>query len=260
MIGARYESHSMIVKNRNSLSWYQFALLAGADGVRHGVFTRHGGYSPPPYDSLNVGLKTGDSEENVFRNRELIRDELGFKGLARVSQVHGNQVIVAEKDAVHTAPEADALISSRRGTGLLVQVADCQSVLLYDPLKRVVANIHCGWRGSLQNIVGSAVERMVKEFGAVPNRMLAGVGPSLGPCCAEFKDYERVFPESWLQYHRGRAHFDFWSITKDQLVTAGLADDRIEIAGVCSKCSTNDFFSYRAEQVTGRFATVIGLV
>ena len=253
-------SRSMIIKTKNSLRWFEFPALSAQPGIAHGIFTRHGGRSHAPYDSLNVGGKSGDSDLNVRRNRELIREELGFERLARVSQAHGDRALTVDEIPDGQAPEADALISGRPGTGLLVQVADCQPVLLYDPSTRVVANIHSGWRGSLQNIVGAAVERMAREFGAAPERMLAGVGPSLGPCCAEFRDYERMLPELWLKYHVGHAHFDFWSITADQLVSAGLRRNNIEIAGMCSKCGTDNFFSYRAEKVTGRFAAVIGLV
>ena len=244
--------------SRDSLNWLEFEQFNDDPHITHGVFMRHGGVSPPPFDSLNVGCSTGDSREHLVRNQELIQEALGLPVIARVTQVHGDEVIVVDDNVPGMTAQADALLTNRPGMTLMVQIADCQSVLLYEPQSRVIANIHCGWRGSLLNLIGRTMEQAA-VLGAEPSRMIAAVGPSLGPCCAEYRDHEKMFPREWQKYHVGRNYFDFWAITRDQLTAAGVNPGSIEVAGICTKCSTKDFFSYRSQAVTGRFASVIGL-
>ena len=154
---------------------------------------------------------------------------------------------------------ADAMVTDIYGRNLVIQIADCQAVLLYESSRRVIANVHCGWRGSIQNIIGRTVTTMEQHFGCRPNRILAGIGPSLGPCCAEFINYSKEIPMKFWQYKGLNQHFDFWSLSRDQLKAAGVAEINIESSGICTRCHTDDFFSYRAERTTGRFAAVIGL-
>jgi len=139
-------------------------------------------------------------------------------------------------------------------------VADCQAVVLFDPVRRVVANIHSGWRGSVANIIAKTVSVMQHHFACNPADLLAGVGPSLGPCCAEFIHYEDEIPRQYWHYKNSGRHFDFWAMSRDQLCKAGVPGDNIRVAGCCTRCRTDLFFSYRAEKVTGRFAVAVGLV
>jgi hypothetical protein len=100
---------------------------------------------------------------------------------------------------------------------------------------------------------------MQQHFGCRPNRILAGIGPSLGPCCAEFINYKTEIPREFWRYKGPDDHFDFWAISFDQLLNAGVRAKHIESSQICTRCRTDEFFSYRAEKTTGRFAAVIGL-
>ncbi len=160
----------------------------------------------------------------------------------------------------HPPPSADGIVTDIPGVLLFIQVADCQPVMLYDSVNKVIANIHSGWRGSLQNIVGAGVDAMKREFGSDPALILAGIGPSLGPCCSEFLNYESEIPENFLIYRQRKNYFDFWQMTIDQLMEKGLRSENIELSRICTKCSHNSFFSYRYKKTTGRFASVIGMV
>jgi YfiH family protein len=144
------------------------------------------------------------------------------------------------------------------GVGLLIKVADCQPIFIVDPVRRVIANVHSGWRGSVTNIAGKTVGIMRDRYGCRPSDLLAAVGPSLGPCCAEFRNYPTELPEPFLRYQVKPTYFDFWAISRDQLESAGVKPENIEVAGRCTVCETRDFFSYRGEKVTGRLAAVIG--
>jgi copper oxidase (laccase) domain-containing protein len=130
--------------------------------------------------------------------------------------------------------------------------------MLVDPVRRVAANIHSGWRGSIVDIAGAGVETMHREFGCDPEEILACVSPSLGPCCAEFVHYEKEIPEHLWPYRDRDRRFDFWAMTRDQLLARGLQARNIEISGICTRCRPDLFFSYRHAPVTGRFASVIG--
>ncbi len=98
------------------------------------------------------------------------------------------------------AESGDAMITDAPGQSLVIQTADCQAVLIYDPVRKAVANIHSGWRGSIQNIIGLTVQAMIKEFDSDPKNLLAGIGPSLGPCCAEFIHYRTEIPKAFWSY------------------------------------------------------------
>lgn len=250
----------------NGLTYYGFDVLAPFPRLVHGVFTRGGGVSPPPCQGLNLAFVPEDPPANVRANLDLVARTLNLDRLAFVGQVHGNQALVLGPEDPYRPrqPEEvrtgfDALITAEPGLGLLVKVADCQGVVLFDPVREVVAVVHCGWRGSAADILGRTVARLEEEFGVRPADLRAGISPSLGPCCAEFSDFRTQLPPALWDYRVGESRFDFWTLSRDQLVSAGLEPAHVEIAGVCTFCTDEDFFSYRRDKVTGRFGVVAGL-
>ena len=256
----------MISAIRNGASYFQFENLAQLAGIDHGIFTRNAGHSQPPFASLNVSYGIGDEDKAVARNRELISGIMGAGEMTYIHQVHGREIaVLGRHQKAHNNPVAarplvaDAVVTDQSENYLVVQVADCQSVLMYEPTRQVVANVHSGWRGSIQNIVGRTVDTMKQHFGCSPNDILAGIGPSLGPCCAEFINYETEIPEEFWGYKDSDDHFDFWAISSDQLMKSGVPERNIESSQMCTRCRTEIFYSYRAEKTTGRFAAVIGL-
>ena len=251
---------------KNGVSFFQFNHLAKFSKIQHGIFTRNTGYSNPPFHSLNVSYGTGDDEKKVKKNRQLIAQCMDAGMLIFADQVHSNEILVLTREhedelnpQSRSAFIGDAMVTHIPGLFLVVQVADCQSVLMCDPIRQVVANVHSGWRGSIDNIIGRTVVAMEKNFGGDPAQIRAGIGPSLGPCCAEFVNYETEIPEKFWLHKDGGNHFDFWSISRDQLMDAGILKENIETCRICTKCHTDLFFSYRGEGTTGRFASVIGL-
>ncbi len=247
-------------------TFYQFENLANARGINHAIFTRNAGHSRPPFASLNISYGLGDTPATVARNRDMIADVIGPGKMIYLEQVHGCDIVVLghdQKGQTHPAGPnpltGDAAVTDRPEHYLLIQVADCQSVLMYEPGRQVVANVHSGWRGSIGNIIGRTVEAMQQNFGCRPDRILAGIGPSLGPCCAEFINYRTEIPEGLWLYKSPDDHFNFWALSVDQLISAGVLGENIESSQMCTRCRTDEFFSYRAEKTTGRFAAVIGL-
>jgi len=256
----------LILNKKNGAVYYTFPNLSGEKGVIHGIFTRIGGNSTGPYEGLNVSFGVGDKNENVVKNRQVISSIFRTGDMVSAKQVHGTDAIICQKEKCHDLREdsiemqaGDALISNENRILLMIKVADCQPVMLYDPKQRVAANIHSGWRGSVQNIIGHTIHVMQDKFGCKSDGLIAGVGPSLGPCCAEFIHYKEEMPEEYWRYNIGNNHFDLWAISRDQLCDAGVLPDNIHMSNMCTKCHTDQFFSYRGEGITGRFGSVIGL-
>lgn len=252
----------MIRKKNGGVDYFQFPNLAEFPTINHGVFTRKGGVSEGCFKSLNIGFNTQDKDENVLRNREIVLKIMGGKTLVSVNQVHGIKVAQYRQEHHGSLPpvEADAIVTNRKGAALLIQTADCQAVLLYDPLQNVIGNIHSGWKGSVGNIIAETIRTMEESYGSRPSDILAGIGPSLGLCCGEFIHYKRELPESFWDYQNESTHFDFPNISLDQLCCAGVLKKNIHQSKLCTKCNEDLFFSYRRDKVTGRLANVIQLV
>jgi polyphenol oxidase len=221
----------------------------------HGLFNRLDGVSPAPYSSLNLSFGVGDDPENVAANRLKVKQLLGAVVLASAGQVHGDRVWRVDDLPEDTEMEGyDALVTDRPGIGLLVQQADCQAVLLHDPRKRAIAAVHCGWRGSVLNIIGTTIEQMRREYLSEPADMRAVISPSLGPCCAEFIHYRQELPEEMHSFRSGVNRFDFWKISTAQLTGAGVPEENINIIGICT-CCHGAYFSHRRSVKKGMPAT-----
>lgn len=256
----------MISVKRNGTSFFQFPHLSRFPDIRHGIFTRKNGHSKTPYKSLNTSYSNGDDSRNVKLNRSVISKCFFGNQLVFARQVHGakavvfaNKSITLKKRFPDVIPECDAMITDIKKKPLVIQVADCQSILMYDPILQVIANVHSGWRGSIKNIIGRTVSVMEKEFDSKPGNIVTGISPSLGPCCAEFVNYKDEIPAKYWKHKDDSDHFDFWAISSDQLCDAGVLKENIYSSEMCTRCNTDLFFSYRGEGTTGRFAAVIGL-
>lgn len=245
---------------------HTFQNLSAVADLVHGVFTRHGGVSEKPYATLNVAWNNGDAPDAVQENLLRVKSVIGVERLVASKQTHGDSIHVVDQSCLVQAterhpilltPPGDALVTDQRGVGLLIKIADCQAIFLVDPVRHVIANVHCGWRGSTGGIPIKVVALLRDRFGCRAQDLLAGISPSLGPCCAEFRNYAEELPASFWRFQTRSTYFDFWAITRWQLVRAGLRPEHIEVANRCTVCETSMFFSYRGEKTTGRNAAVL---
>jgi len=242
--------------------FFDFPALSTYSELAHFFFTRHGGVSDSAFRSLNVSFSTGDNAKHVETNLSIIREVTGAMSLRFLNQVHGRDILILRATTLQDDGEpctADAVITDVPGIALLVKQADCQAVILYDPFRKVVANVHCGWRGNVHGLLRDVIAAMKAEFGCEPSQLRAAIGPSLGPCCAEFVTHREIFPDSFMPFMIRENYFDLWAISRYQLVHSGLKETHIESADWCTCCRTDLFYSYRAEGRTGRFATVVML-
>ncbi len=207
----------------------------------------------------------GDATENVDENLRRVAEAIGARreDLFAAYQVHGRHVTVVEAE---TAPRArcDVLVTSSPEKTLMLRYADCAPVLLADPKRRVVAAVHAGWRGSAVRAAGAAVEALRDRFGCQPRDIVAGIGPAIGPCCYRVgQDVVEAFgdrPELFTNGDGGQ-RLDLWEANRQTLVETGVPEEQIEVAGICTQCQSERFFSHRANggQPAGRFAALIRL-
>lgn len=191
--------------------------------------------------------------------------ERGQKKISGFLNIDNSQVIfvkqrhkdVIVKAKMGTLQKGDALVTDERNLCLAVRVADCIPILLYDPRKNVIASIHAGWRGTVKQIAFKTLQFMEDKYGVNPANVVAGIGPSIGPCC--FKIKEDVSSLFEAKYKTGQT-IDLWKANYDQLLEAGADSKNVETSNICTKCNLDKYFSYRATGEATSFACGIMLL
>jgi YfiH family protein len=251
--------------HENSLPFLRFSSFPD-DGQQHAIFTRQGGVSPAPFDTLNMSISVADDHANVYANRQRAYNLYGRTNdtLVHAHLTHGAEVsFVTQQEHGRLAGRVDGLITNQPGCGLTMNFADCAAIFLYDPDKQAIGLGHAGWQGAVKHLPAALVKAMQETFGSDPAALLAGVGPCIGPCCYEIGEpvitaVQQAFPDapSLLIANNGpRPHFDLPDANRRSLQAAGVR--HIELSGLCTACRTDLFFSHRAEKgKTGRFGTI----
>lgn len=249
-------------RTRNGVTFFSSDGMDAAGGVVHGFSTRLGGVSQGMWASLNLGPSRGDDPDHVRENYRRFFAAIGASGdrIVMTNQVHGGVVRCVTTADVKADPydkvsyEADGLMTDLPGTALVVFSADCIPVLFYDPVRRVIAAVHAGWRGTAAGIASAAVERMRDVYGCDPADILAAVGPGIGPDC--FETHEDV-PNAMtaalstcvLQHiaikENGKFAVDLKTINAMRLEQAGLDPDHIATSRLCTACDPDRFWSHR---------------
>lgn len=208
------------------------SALLQIPGVRHAFFTRQGGVSEGVHESLNVGIGSRDDPGRVMQNRRRAAAHFGAPPARLVTayQVHSARAVTVEGPWPDRPPEADAVVTAMPGIVCGALTADCAPVLIVDPQARVAAAAHAGWRGALAGVVEAAVAQMV-ALGAAPGRMIAAVGPCIGPASYE------VGPEflgRFTQVHPANARFFGPARTPEKSLfdLPAFVLDRLHAAGV----------------------------
>lgn len=257
----------MLLHSVNDIPFYTFPSLDAFPELIHAVSTRHGGVSRPPFATLNLTWALGDEPQAVEENHRRLCAALGLRREALVSprQVHSAAVRrVGAADRGRFIPACDGLITDEPDVPLLLRFADCVPILLYDPLHRAIGLAHAGWRGTVAGMARAVVRAMVEAFGSRPGDLVAALGPAIGPCCYEIGPEVAMAVEvafgpdngllkanpkskvqgSKLQRLDGTLYFDLWAANERLLRAVGV--ERIEVAGLCTACHGQEFFSYRA--------------
>ena len=253
----------------DGIRYYTFDSLTDKN-LAHAVFTRRGGISPQPWSSLNVGGLRGDDPERVYLNRVRSFEQMDRKpeSVYDVWQVHSTEVIWTSGSRPSNVRhrKADAILTDRPEVTLFMRFGDCVPILLYDPIRRIVGLAHAGWLGTVNGIVRETIVAMQHTYGSKPGDILAAIGPSIavhhyevGPEVVQMagKAFGKT-AEEFLVREQGKAKLDLWRANQFQLEKMGVKN--IEISGICTACSLEDWFSHRGEQgQTGRFGALIAL-
>jgi YfiH family protein len=254
---------------------YQFHLLQKfSDQVEHAVFSREGGVSKPPFDSLNVRFGIGDREMAVKKNRSIICNSLQInpQNLISAEQTHSKNVQIVDQEFLNFHPgneeqnNVDAFVTDLPNVALMIQVADCQAILMFDQVKKVAAVLHAGWKGLAQDISGATIKVLKNKYGVNPENLLVCISPSLGPCCAFFSNPEKELPSGFHKFIDRQKRVNLWEYSIEQLQKHGIQKKNIELAKICTQCGgsgkqgQNKFFSFRGGHgITGRFGVLIFL-
>lgn len=251
------------------------------DWNRHGAImafsSRRGGKSQGPYSSLNLGLHVGDDPDLVIQNRsryvKIFDRELG--DIIACEQVHGNRVAVVNHKhrglgayCNSTAVQGcDALITATPGVILATFYADCIPIYFFDPVNRVVAIAHGGWKGTMSGIAGQTLKEMQKHFGCNPQDVQVFIGPGIEKCCFEIgSDLARKVNKQFASFgdivydDENRYYWDLKSSNQKLLEDIGVRPENILCCQLCTSCQEELFFSYRRDNgITGRMGALIGL-
>jgi len=275
---------------------WDFPWLVAGFSTRRGGLSRAYCADDAPGE-LNLGFTAADDRAIVARNRRLVAEAIAGSAetpLLALRQFHSNRVVRASiLDLARALPQrADGQMTGEPGLLLAIQTADCIPVLVADTKQHAVAAFHAGWRGTVKRIVETGVGRMRLAFGSKPSDLIAAIGPGIGACCyavgdevysefdSQFSYAHELFREVFdsdpirkkypMLFLTQRApghspigpslHVDLVEANRRQLLAAGLKPTSIQIAGGCTQCHNDLFFSHRGSRGhAGRMMAVIGI-
>lgn len=196
-----------------------------------------------------------------------------FKKIISPRQTHTNNVVVINEDNLdNELQDVDGVITKLKGVALTIATADCQSIILYDKKNEVIGNIHSGWKGTLNKILSNGINLMIKEFSSNVEDIIVCIGPSIMGCCFEvdkdvvdmfnnsFTDIEKFIRLGEIKDGKQKYYIDTVEINKRELINLGILEENIYLSNVCTKCSSDTYYSYRVQgQDSGRNVTLISM-
>jgi len=255
------------LNKRHSIDYFESSYLSGCDFLTHAFCTRRGGVSEGDYASLNISFKEGDMEGSVLQNWHRLAMAFGIPidQFLTLNQVHGDDIFIIKPFGDYYPEEGllnyDAMVTTRENLAICVKTADCLPILMVDRVKKIIAAVHAGWKGTALEITAKVTQVLLEKFGSFEKDILAAIGPAIGLCCFEIdeeaaegfrfqKDHEKFLfsgnlPNKWI--------VDLPEANRRQMVSCGIPEDNIDLAKLCTRCRPDLFFSHRGSGgVTGR--------
>lgn len=252
------------------------------DKFNYGFFLKHGGVSKGLTESLNFRINGLESKENVLKNLEIVSNTLKIsnQNIYKASQNHTSNILVLTNENKEeykyenfNKEEYDGYVTNIPHIATLITTADCNPIIMYDPVKNVYANIHSGWKGTVKQIYLNAAKIMNEKYGCNYLDIIVCVGPSINACCwySEDQALKESFVKLWsfedeyIKSHKGGYLVDFTYAIKKDLIKLGLDSENILLSNICTCCNTDSFFSYRSstmkkESYFGTMATIATLI
>jgi YfiH family protein len=211
-------------------------------------------------DDGNIAYHVTTNIKEVDENRIALGQKYGFNTstMRYMEQTHGNNVQIITKDSPLLIPDCDALITNVPNIALMVMVADCIPILFCDENKGVIAAVHAGRNSTFLKIASKTASTMIKEFGCKPEDIKVTLGPSIQACCYEVSvELAHIVRESFGEEFVHERNIDLQGINCKLLKELNITN--INVVTVCTKCSNENFFSYRLDKACGRFAGIIAI-
>ena len=243
--------------------------------LSYGFFTRNGGVSEYPFNSLNCSFNVNDNKNNVKENLRLVSHELRLKKIIKLNQIHSSNVlIINNENKERSSLNADGLVTNLTGIGLSILGADCAPILFYDDKSKTIGACHAGWRGAIDNIVEATIISMVK-IGASRNNIIAVIGPTIQKQSYEIKDDEAKIVKQSLSFKRNNSILSQMNDNKYLFDLPLLLKESLKISKInkigdinINTYDNNLFFSHRYSShrnsskagMTGRHISVIGIL
>jgi YfiH family protein len=225
--------------------------------------TRLGGHSKGVFASSNMGNLQLDNPQLVKKNRKLFLNKLDIdpKMLALPDQIHSSNIRIISKPG--KILKTDALISTEKGVYLGVQTADCLPIFIYAPRMGIVAIVHAGWRGVVQNIITKTLDVLLNQPGAIAADFFVAIGPGLQKECFEVRsDVHNQFPEKFLNRHHDTSKrlLNLSGYVNQQFLSMDIPEKQIYVHRDCTKCNRGHYYSFRRDgKKSGRMMGIIGL-
>lgn len=249
------------IKN-GELEYITFNILDKfKDKLVHACFLKNGGVSEGIYSSLNFRILGKDSKENVYKNTEIVKEELNLNKVYKAVQAHTDNILILdglnkEKYELEkmNEEEYDAYITKESGISTVITTADCNPIIIYDPVNNVVANVHSGWKGTIKQIYLKTIKIMNEKFNSKYEDVILCVGPSISKCCFCSSDikFKKQFTDIWPnedEYitikENGEFYIDLTYVIRKDLIQLGLKDENIVLSNICTVCNSDICFSYR---------------
>lgn len=272
------ESKTLKVNQKDGVVYYTFPAFDGLPFIRHGFSTRLGGVSRGDFQSMNLSFTRGDCPSHVSENFRRFCAAIGVDACNVVisAQQHNTRIYnAAESDRgrgvtrerVYT--DIDGLITDRPDVVLCTQYADCVPLFFVDPVRRVVATSHAGWKGTAARIAAVTVDRMCADYGCRGGDILVGIALSIGRCCFEvdspvyeiFAKMDEFDESCFVAKPVGKYNIDLWEINRRTLLKSGILPQNITVTDLCTRCHPDVFWSHRAAgDRRGSLAALIGRV
>ena len=272
-----------IINGSFGVSFVKFKILQKYEKkLTHAITLRNGGVSKKPYDSLNFRKTVKGEIENVSTNLKICCDELkvNFESVCKATQTHSNNILILNdknKDeylfSKDNKEEFDAYIVEEKNITTYITTADCIPIIIYDPIKNIVSNIHSGWRGTVAKIYMNVINVLKSEYDSNINDLIICIGPHIRSCCfsSEELEFKEKFTNVWkneLEYifyenNKKRFHIDMEKLIIGDILKAGIRKENIATCNICTCCNSDKFFSCRASKKYGSdfgtFATFVCL-
>lgn len=270
-------SNNLNINTKGKVCYITFPKLESTGIVKHLFSTRLGGVSTGRYQSMNLSFLNGDQRENVLKNYQNLCECVGIDihNLVLSRQTHTDNIKTVTADNCgagifkESFSDIDGLITNQKNVALVTQYADCTPLFFCDPVKKVVATSHAGWRGTVKEIGKKTVYKMVAEFNCNPQDIIVGIGPCICQKCYEvdqpvydefkklvYLDLNKIF----INKNNGKYMLNLVEANRQILINSGILNNNIDLSDICTCCNSSELHSHRATKgERGNLAAIIQL-